>query len=426
MRLFLPTDDVFKIVMNYSHLEIDPRIIRAFLDKSGDTIGWLEQKGVDFDSTSIMFDNYGLPVYHAPKGGHGGATIVKALVKNCNDIGVRLLFQTPVTKILKGEKGNVTGVLAAMEEKELIVTAKSVIIATGGHGGNQELLKKYHPSYTEDLYYAGIPHLMGDGLLMAGEIGANTEGPGTLLYHGPTFPGPIHLPESGEMRAVIREPFTVWVNKRGERFADESWPYSPVDTANALGRQPNKVCYSLFDEKIKQSIMEEGLRRGAGHLVKPGTKPHDFEKQIKLQEKKEWVKTSDSWDEIAGWIGAAPEVLKSTINEYNRFCDQGHDKDFLKDRRHLLPLRTPPYYATKCIQSFLDTIGGIKINHYMEVLDHYDNAIPGLYASGVTTSGWEPETYCIILSGNAFGFAINSGRIAGESAAKYVKEQKAN
>lgn len=419
MRLFVRRDEAFKIVMDYSHLEIDPRIIRAFLDKSGDTIRWLEEKGIEFDGTLLINIHHVLPVYHSPKkgrGGTGGGKIVKVLVKDCKDLSVRVLLETPAKGILKDEKGNVIGVLAAKKEKEFRIIARSVIIATGGHGSNKELLKKYHPSYTEDLHYRGIP-LMGDGLIMAAEIGANTEGLGTLLYHGPYFLGSVPV------RAVAKEPYTIWVNKRGERYVDEAYPHALIDTANALDRQPDKVSYCLFDEKMKQSVMEEGVKMGLT-MLRPGTRLTNLEEQLKLEAKKGWVKMSHSWDEIAGWIGAVPKVLKSMIEEYNHFCDQGYDKDFLKDRRYLVPLRTPPYYAIKCYQAYLDTIGGIKINHHMEVLDHHDHPISGLYAAGVTTGGWEPRTYCIILSGNAFGFAINSGRIAGENAAKYVRGQK--
>jgi fumarate reductase flavoprotein subunit len=56
----------------------------------------------------------------------------------------------------------------------------------------------------------------------------------------------------------------------------------------------------------------------------------------------------------------------------------------------------------------------------MEVLDQKNHPIPGLYAGGIDTGGWESDTYGLILSGSAFGFAINSGRIAGENAVKYV------
>ena len=69
---------------------------------------------------------------------------------------------------------------------------------------------------------------------------------------------------------------------------------------------------------------------------------------------------------------------------------------------------------------FLDTLGGIKINAHMEVLDKQDDIIPGLYAAGVIADGFEPETYCGELTASAMGFAINSGRIAGENAARNI------
>jgi len=73
--------------------------------------------------------------------------------------------------------------------------------------------------------------------------------------------------------------------------------------------------------------------------------------------------------------------------------------------------------------SCLDTIGGIRINQHMEVFNKQDDPIPGLYAGGDAAGGWESDTYCILLPGSAFGFAINSGRIAGENAYKYVSEK---
>ena len=68
------------------------------------------------------------------KGGeNGGELIVKALTKSCEDLGVKLLCETAPKRILTGAGGRVTGVLAATKGgEEFTVTAKSVIIATGG------------------------------------------------------------------------------------------------------------------------------------------------------------------------------------------------------------------------------------------------------------------------------------------------------
>jgi len=46
MMIDASRDDLFKIAMDFSHWKINPRIIRAFIDKSGNTIQWLEEKGL--------------------------------------------------------------------------------------------------------------------------------------------------------------------------------------------------------------------------------------------------------------------------------------------------------------------------------------------------------------------------------------------
>lgn len=421
MMIDAPRDQLFKAAMDYAHWRIDPMIVRAFIDKSGDTVRWLEEKGLKFGWIPAIYPNQVPPVLHWPEG--RGAALIKVLVKNCEDLGVKIICQAPVKKILTGEKENLTGVLAATKEKELVVTAKSVIIATGGFGGNKELLKKYYPSYNENMICSGIPN-MGDGLLMATEIGAATEGLGTLLLSGPVVPG------SSLLFAIAGEPGLVLVNKKGERFTDENIP-THFERGNPLDRQPGKICYALFDEGTKRNIVQEGLKRPGWGLnrrqdfILPQIELTELEKELRLQASKGIAKVSDSWDEIAKWMEAAPEVLKATIEEYNSFCDQRHDKLFVKDPRYLLPLRTPPYNAIKCYLGFHGTIGGIKINHRMEVLNNQDKPIPGLYAAGTDTGGWQGDTYCgRDLPGIAFGFAVNSGRIAGENAASILTTRK--
>jgi fumarate reductase flavoprotein subunit len=251
------------------------------------------------------------------------------------------------------------------------------------------------------------------------EIGAATEGLGLAHLSGPRVPGSFLL------SAIAADPSPLMVNRFGKRFSDENIPCH-FERGNTVDKQPDKICYALFDAKIKQYIIDEelkrpgwGLQRQVLHL-QPQIDPKELDRELQLQVDKGGGKISNSWDEIAVWIGAAPDALKATVNEYNGFCDQGHDEMFVKDPRYLLALRTPPYYGIKCHSGFLGTIGGIKINHHMEVLNHQGNPIPGLYAAGVDTGGWQGDTYGgRDLAGSAFGFAINSGRIAGENAATY-------
>jgi len=86
----------------------------------------------------------------------------------------------------------------------------------------------------------------------------------------------------------------------------------------------------------------------------------------------------------------------------------------------LLPVSGPPYYAIRCCIDCVATHGGTRVNQRMEVLNRQDNVIAGLYAAGVEIGGTEADTYNTHYPGHSFGFTINSGRIAGESAAGYI------
>ena len=407
MMIDADRDKLFRQAMEYSHWRINAKLFRTFIDKSGETIQWLEDKGVRFADIYPVHPNQSPRTWHCPK--EGGTAIIQALVESCEEMQIPILKQTSVEKILTDEHGKAIGVIATSKDKELKISAKSIIVATGGYAGNKGLLKKYYPHYNENMYLRGLPH-NGDGFRMATAIGANTEGLGVVQSAGPRFPG------SYDLFCVATEPNMVWVNKRGERFADESIAYNVYEGANTILNQPGQISFTLFDEKIKRGMVEDGLIKGKWPAILPLTRMNDLDAELHEEAKKGTLIISDSWSKVAEWIGADSEMLHSTVKEYNKFCDQGHDGIFVKERRLLTPLREPPYYAMKCQTVMLTTIGGIKINHHMEVLDQKDEVIPGLYAVGNDAGGWETETYNLNLSGSSFGFAINSGRIAAENA----------
>ena len=414
MKIDVPRDFAFKLAMGYAHWKTDPRIVRAFIDKSGDTIRWLEEKGIEFEYMPNYFPEQVPRAFQIMKG--GGAAMTKSLAKECKDLRVKFLYQTRARKILINKNREVTGVQAVTKEQEVTIPSKSVIVATGGYAGSRELMKKYCAAYSEDLVQFGMPISVGDGLRMAVGAGAATEGLGLLQLIGPRFA------TSSYIAAIVVEPNTIWLNKRGERFVDESLSFRWPEAANALARQPDKICYNMFDEKIKRGFINEGISRG--WIKYPtGTKMTELDKEIRAQLSKGEIKISDSWEEIAKWMGVAPEVLRATIDEYNGFCNERYDPTFAKDPKFLIPVRTPPFYALKCHQGFHGTVGGIKINQHMEVLGKHDQPIRGLYAAGSDTGGWQGDTYCLDLSGSTFAFAISSGRIAGENALKYALEE---
>ena len=115
-----------------------------------------------------------------------------------------------------------------------------------------------------------------------------------------------------------------------------------------------------------------------------------------------------------------PALLRATVEEYNSFCDKGHDDLFAKEPKFLRPLNEPPFYALKCNLVFLGSLGGIKVNHNMEAVDKKGDVIPGLYAGGMDAGGIYGDSYDVRTCGGTLAFAVNSGRIAGKSVLRYL------
>ena len=412
LKISATKEYLFKASMDYARWLTNPKIVKAYIDKSGETVQWLQNMGLTFEGIPLCYLNQSPRIYHV-MAGHGHK-LIHTMQKRCEELGVQILCSTTGKKIRVNREGKVTGVIAEQKDGTFSIKAGAVVIATGGYSGDKRLMKKYYPHYTETLRVYGIP-CKGDGLRMALEAGAATEGLGAVIAMGPLFEG------SNYVHVVSMESNTVWVNKSGERFVNED--IIPSASSNPLNMQPHKICFTLFDTKIKQGFINDGIIKAVEPVPYPaGTRMKNLDEKLRKEEKKGTVRKSRSWNEIAKWIGADPYTLKNTITEYNHYCDRGWDNMFYKNRRFLQPLRTPPFYALRCTQAHHGTIGGIKINHRMEVIDTNNKRIPGLYASGNDTGGWIEGTYPHHLTGTALSFALNSARIAGENVAEYIKK----
>ena len=75
--------------------------VRAFVDKSGDTVRWLEDMGLDIPWISPYYPNQTPLTWHTPK--NGGSDIVHVLIKKCEKLGVNYLLNTTINKLIKNE-----------------------------------------------------------------------------------------------------------------------------------------------------------------------------------------------------------------------------------------------------------------------------------------------------------------------------------
>jgi fumarate reductase flavoprotein subunit len=411
-------DEAFKGIMEYSHWLANPRLVRAVVNESAGAIAWLQQPGVVFTDATINMPD-APRTYHIIKG--KGEAVVKALTNKAREKGAILQLATPVKRLLK--QGNkVTGVIVEADGEDVQVSAKVVVIATGGYANNKEWIKKY-TGFDVDVNLIPIGNVdkTGDGIRMAWEAGAAEEGKSLLeLYRA----GPI-APEfaiGNQIEFAVVQP-DLWVNPKGERFCDEAIAFFDASVGNANAKYKEGYTFTIFNDAVIQRMQTRGVDKNMNVSTMPGSKPVDFYRELNaaLERKSSEIFSGETVEELAAKIGINPVTLKATIEEYNSFCDKHHDDLFAKDPKYLFAIRGPKYYAVKARTIFLGTMGGIKINEKAEVIDKKDAVIPGLYAVGFDAGGMYGDSYCIKhASGLSSAFATNTGRLAGKNALKYI------
>ncbi len=411
-------DEAFKNLMEFSHWIANPRLVRAIVNESGATIGWLQQQGVVFSDATINMPD-APRTYHVVKG--KGEAVIKTFTTKAKEKGVDIRLATPVKRIIKqGDK--IRGVVVEDNGEEAQVGAKAVIIASGGYVNNKEWIKKYTGfDLGVNLVPVGNVDKTGDGIRMAWEAGAADEGKSLLeLYRvGPVGP---EFAMGGQIEIAVIQPY-LWVDPRGERFCDESVAFYDSSVGNANARYKEGYTYSIFNDALIQLMLERGIDKNPVMASLPGSKPTDIYRELNtaLERGTTEIFAADSVAELAGKMGVNPEVLQKTIDKYNESCEKRYDEQFAKDSKYLFPVKTPKFYAVKARTVCLGTMGGIKINEKAEVLDKKDVVIPGLYAAGFDAGGMYGDSYPIkCASGLSSSFAFNSGRIAGKNALKFI------
>jgi fumarate reductase flavoprotein subunit len=419
---FRPTkDEAFEIFMDYTHWRVDAKLVRAHLNKSADTIEWLEEMGVEFVEPASYFPT-AYPTWHLikPETGRPGpmasGTMMKIMTNRAKELGVKIILQSPVQKLIKKE-GRITGAVAEEQSGEAIEAhAKAVIIATGGFGNNPQMVKK-HTGYElgKDMHSFRIPGLEGDGIRMAWEAGAaRTEMTMEMIY---MMPDNMSLPP--QLHEACRQPHLL-INIQGERFLNEAIMPNATFAGNAIALQKNRCAFLIFDENIKTQMEVDFDFR---NFVFPVTCFENADNAIKdvLETGYEHLFVADTLEELAEKTGIDSEGLQRTVDEYNQTCAKGYDDLFNKAHRYLRPINAPKFYAGRHFPSAYGTLGGIKINHKTEVLDKNWDVMPGFYAAGTDACTIYGDSYVFVLPGNTMAFALNSGRMAGENASKYIK-----
>jgi fumarate reductase flavoprotein subunit len=372
----------------------DPELVKTLAENSADGIEWLSSIGADLKSVG-QFGGASVKRIHRPVNDEGkttavGAYVVPILEQNCEDLGIDIIYNATADEILM-EDGKAVGVHATGESgNDINVNAKAVVLATGGFGANNDMVKEQNPAL-DGYITTNAAGAQGQGITMATAEGidAATVDMKQIQLH-PT----VHVDDDGNAHLItegLRGDGAILVNQEGERFIDEVGTRDVVSAAE--NEQTGGYAWLIIDQAmVDDSAVIQGY-------IDSG-----------------YTETGKTVEELADAIGVDADTLVATMDKWNQAVEAESDPDFNRTS-FVKKLDTAPYYAIKVQPGIHHTMGGLKINSSAEVLNTSDETIPGLFAAGEVTGGVHGANR---LGGNAVADFVVYGRIAGASASAYA------
>ena len=309
-------------------------------------------------------------------------------------MGVNVEYNTRAEEFIQNEDGRVIGVIAINNgiEKRFYGN-KGVILATGGFGANVEMRMEYDTQWGRldaSIPTTNSPAIVGDGIVMADNIGANLIGMGAIQLY------PVNNPATGNyyfMDYARLMSNALLINKEGKRFVDEKETRDNIAKATIF--QPSATSYELIDSKVIEEMDLEGKYRDE-----------------LLRGYDQGVIFKGTLEECSKFFDIPVEQVEHTVERYNSFVESGADLDFNRTK-DLRKIEEGPYIMFASVVSVHHTMGGVEIDISAQVLNENGDRIEGLYAAGEVTGG--------IHGGNRLGSlsipdTVTFGRIAARSA----------
>jgi 3-oxosteroid 1-dehydrogenase len=342
-----------------------------------------------------------------------GAGLVAALLGYLLEQRVTIRTEHRVIALVR-EGGRVTGVKVATPQGERYIRARrGVLLACGGFDHDETLIRELLPGPAAGPQSPPVGR--GDNIRLAREVGARLaaldEGwylPGVMLP-GASYEGrPLAVPMLTERYA----PHTLWVNRAGERFVNES----AQNAANAFyirdaqGNLPNLPCYTIFDQQFRDRY-------------------HVFLTVAPKDPDPPGLVRADTLEALAARIHVDAAGLALTVARFNEMARSGRDTQFGRgmgaydtyfgERRAAHPnlgaIEKPPFYAFEIVTGGVGTKGGALTNGDGCVIAQNGSVIEGLYAAGNACAAFNgPIT---VAGGCTIAPALVMGRQAARHAA---------
>lgn len=373
--------------------ETDEAIALRLAQESADTVAWLrDTHNIDLG----LLDGFLYPghtamrMYGMPN--RSGGELMGALTDAATAAGADILTEALVKDLFTDEENRILGVRIERPGGETEeIGCDMLILACCGFAGEPALVEKYTPTMTKAVFH-GHPGNKGDAIIWGKALGAKLADMSSYQGHGGLAAGhgiPILWP------LIMEGGFQV--NRKGERFSDESKGYS--EQAEKVLAEPEGVAWSIYDARLHelmQSFDDYKDAMSAGAVV-----------------------SANSIQSLADEIGVDAAGLLETARQVEAYV-RGDAKDaFDRDFTGKPPL-AGPFYAAKVTGALFHTQGGLVVDENARVLAKDGSAFPNLFAGGGAARGVSGPGADGYMAGNGLMTATTFGKLAGRAAAAQI------
>ncbi len=375
-----------------------------------DLYHWAEDLGVEWIDMKDQEGNRA-DRWTRPKG--NGLGLMTHMIDGYRAKGGEIIFNTDITKLTL-EDGRCTGFEGVNSETgaPVKVTAKVVVVSTGGFNSNIEMVLEARPDLKGERIMEGSGRgSTGDGHKMLGAVGARLTHMDHVWFYCYATPD---YKEGNQSRGIVCRhiPGYIWVNQQGKRFHNESLSGGNSASPALLAQSP-RHSWAIVDTSMKATL----------ELADPYYRDGDKINREKVEEllhNSPFVKRSDTLEGLAQEIGVDAATFTGEIERYNKAVADGLDQEpaFGKPLKQSKQFDTPPYFAIQFFPAARKNFGGAKTDIKCHALDKHFEPIPGLFAAGeVAGMAGGHINGSAGLEGTMLGPSIFSGRVAGGWAA---------
>ncbi len=391
-------EEYFDDLMLVTGGKTDEGLARMAIRESEACLPWMKENGVRFQPS--LSGTLSLSRTNAFFLG-GGKALVNAYYATAEDLGVTVAYEAEVTHVgIEGE--HFTHLEARIAGQTHRIEGRAVVLASGGFQADLDWLTRAWGPAAANFLIRGTPYNRGVVLRDMLDQGAESVGDPTQC-HAVAIDGRAPKYDGGIVTRLDCVPFSIVVNRDGERFYDEGqdvWPKRYAIWGRLVAAQPDQVGYAVIDAKSLDLFMPS---------VFPPVK-------------------ADTVEGLGQALGISGAKLKETVEAFNAACRPGtfHPTELDGVATEGLeppktnwarPIDTPPFYGYALRPGVTFTYLGLKVDAAARV-HTAAGPLANVWAAGEIMAG------SILGQGYLAGFGMTIGtvfgRIAGRGAAAHV------